>query len=113
MDDTPYNYCKTLPPVLEKQVRVKIGSGWRARVREIMGGANGCTHLTELLGPIATTAFQTLVSINSAAEPSEQPQPRSKYVRHLINSCHSHAVDSPLVQHNRPELFQPKPGNIA
>ena len=30
-------------------------------VKSRLSGPKGCTHLTELLGPIATTAIQTLM----------------------------------------------------
>ena len=33
--------------------------GLSADVRERLGGTEGCTHIVELLGPVATTAFQT------------------------------------------------------
>lgn len=105
MDDTPYNYCKSVATIFSKLVGIRITSGWRGKVREVMGGAKGCTHLTELLGPMATTAFQTLVSMNG---PADEEHPHTEYVPYLINSCHTHAEDSPVVEMNWPEFYKPK-----
>jgi hypothetical protein len=106
MDYTPYNYCKQVTPVFDKLVGIKIGRGWRNKVREVMGGRLGCTHLTELLGPMATTAFQTLVSLNGPAQASSKDHPHDEHVPQLINTCFSHADDSPVVEKNWPEHFR-------
>ncbi|MDM0113967.1 DUF2889 domain-containing protein [Variovorax sp. J22R133] len=36
-----------------------ITGGFTKKVRTLVGGSKGCTHLTELMGPAATTAMQT------------------------------------------------------
>ena len=108
MDYTPYNYCKTIAAVFKQLVGVSIGPGWRLRVKEIMGGTRGCTHLTELLGPMATTAFQTLVSIKGPDEQSVPERIRSKGAPLFINTCHSHAAHSPVVKQHWPEFYQEK-----
>ena len=41
-------------------VGLQIGPGWRRKVQAAIGGRHGCTHITELLGPVATIAYQTL-----------------------------------------------------
>jgi len=86
-------------------VGIRITQGWRGKVREVMGGTKGCTHLTELLATVATTAFQTLVSMNG---PADEEHPHTEYVPYLINSCHTHAEDSPVVEQNWPEFYQGK-----
>ncbi len=106
MDFTPYNYCKSIASVFEKLAGLRIGPGWRGKVKEIMGGQKGCTHLTELLGPMATTAFQTLVSLKNSANNDGKEQPHDEYVPYLINSCHTHAEDSPVVQQHWPEYYR-------
>ena len=72
MDYTPYHYCKEIAPVFSQIAGIRIGAGWMAKIRDIMGGTQGCTHITELLGPMATTAFQTMVSISG---PDRIPEP--------------------------------------
>ena len=106
MDFTPYNYCKSIASVIEKLAGLQIGPGWRGKIREIMGGQKGCTHLTELLGPMATTAFQTMVSLKNSAQNNGEEEPHEDYVPYLINTCHTHAEDSPVVQQNWPEYYR-------
>lgn len=104
MDYTPYNYCKSIAPVFKKLIGLNIGIGWRGKVREIMGGVKGCTHLTELLGPMATTAIQTMVSIYGPEERSHEEE--IKRAPQFINTCHSHAENSPVVKEHWPEMYK-------
>jgi hypothetical protein len=107
MDFTPYNYCKQVAPIFDKLVGIRIGRGWLSKVKEAVGGRIGCTHLTELLGPMATTAFQTLVSVRKAEqEETGHKQPHQEYVPHLINTCYTHADDSPVVEEHWPEYYK-------
>ena len=108
LDHTPYNYCKNIAPVFKKIIGIKIGPGWRGRIQEVMGGIKGCTHLTELLGPMATTAFQTMVSVNI---PDYVPNAENRGIRQLpkfINTCYTHAEDSPVVKAHYPEIQDKK-----
>ena len=62
-DFGPYRICGDITPNFAKLKGIKIGPGWRRKVHDIVGGVKGCTHLVELLSPMATTAYQTLWSI--------------------------------------------------
>lgn len=62
IDNSPYNYCKSVTSVAKNLIGLKIAPGWTAKSKVAMGQNSGCTHLTELLGPIATTAIQTISS---------------------------------------------------
>src|SRR5258708_39717240 len=57
-DASPYQLCPTITPNFQRLVGLRIGPGFNTRVRERLGGTEGCTHLVELMGPLATTAFQ-------------------------------------------------------
>ena len=72
-----------------------------AGTRELLGGTKGCTHLVELLGPIATTAFQTVYA--ARAERSKSAGKRERPA--LIDSCHAWASDSPVVAKRFPEFY--------
>ncbi|MEZ5651612.1 MAG: DUF2889 domain-containing protein [Burkholderiaceae bacterium] len=60
MPATPYPNCPKAAAAFQTLVGAKIGAGWRKRVNEAVGGVRGCTHVRELLGPMATVAFQTI-----------------------------------------------------
>ena len=52
----PYAICPTANAVFDNLVGLQIGPGWRRKVQAAIGGRHGCTHITELLGPVATIA---------------------------------------------------------
>ena len=59
-DITPYGICKEAESTLSVLVGERLVRGWSAKVKERLRGAASCTHLMELLMPMATTAYQTL-----------------------------------------------------
>lgn len=60
MDAHPRDECPFAVNPMQDLVGLKIGAGWQAQVRQRIGGALGCTHLRELLAPMATTAMQAM-----------------------------------------------------
>ena len=60
MDAYPRGECPRAVDPMQELVGVRIGAGWQGEVRQRIGGALGCTHLRELLAPIATTAMQAM-----------------------------------------------------
>jgi hypothetical protein len=113
-DATPFPLCPAIAPAYQKLVGLAIVSGWTAAVKERLGGVQGCTHLVELLGPVATTAFQTIAPIRQQAEIREREAMRDQGVEPpprrpppLLNSCHSFAADGPLVRTLWPEHAKP------
>jgi len=93
-DSSPYKDCPLIIPNYQKLKGLIIGPGWRKLVNSRLIGVNGCTHLTELLGPIATTAFQTIYSYNLKNNKTAKPS------KSLINSCHIYSENSSLVKKN-------------
>ena len=57
---TPYADCPRINDAYRALVGLRIEGGFHRAVQTRFRGVNGCTHLTELLGPIATTALQTI-----------------------------------------------------
>ena len=62
-DAAPYGICLDATETLQCLKGLRIGPGWTKTIRECLGGRHGCTHLTELLKPLATVGYQTLWSI--------------------------------------------------
>ncbi|MDP2696573.1 DUF2889 domain-containing protein [Thalassospira sp.] len=114
-DHAPFNACDEIAPNYTKLVGLKIGPGLKQQIRERVGGIYGCTHLTELMGPVATTAFQTIFPIRAreaedrrkqaaAQNPddaSEQPKRRSP----LVNTCHGWRSDGAAVKRIAPDSY--------
>jgi hypothetical protein len=89
----PYDVCPSVAPGYQALVGAKVGGGWRKAVTEAVGRTKGCTHITELLMPAATVAFQTMASWKPQTGPSEsQAKPL------FIDGCKAWAADGPVVQ---------------
>ena len=65
-DASPFGICTEATGTLQSMKGLRIAAGWSAAVRQRLAGRNGCTHLTELLAPLATVAFQTLSQVRNA-----------------------------------------------
>jgi len=101
-DHGPFPVCAAITPRFRLLEGLTIGPGWTRAVRERVGGALGCTHLVELLGPLATTAYQTLVGQRDkqeaqAIDTGERPA--------LLDTCHALGGDSPVVRDLWPRFY--------
>ena len=103
MDDHPYDVCPEIVDNFRRLKGLRIGSGWTGEVRKRVGGTLGCTHLVELLRPLATTAFQTLVASRRHADRQESAQNGQR--PRLINGCYAHAEFSPVVAERWPAFY--------
>ena len=96
----PTRYCGDGNARYQALVGLKIGPGFSRKVKSLFGGTQGCTHLTELLGPIATTAIQTWYSlwretnILSEAHRHDGPLPRPM----LVDTCQAYRIDGEAMQ---------------
>ncbi|HYG87343.1 MAG TPA: DUF2889 domain-containing protein [Azospirillum sp.] len=98
-DASPYRVCPDIAPAFKALEGLRIGPGWMRAVKERLGGSRGCTHLVELLGPVATVAFQTVF----AGKRSHAQGPRKKPA--LLNSCYAFAEDGENARRLWPEYF--------
>lgn len=90
---SPYELCHGAANTLAPLKGLRIGAGWNKRVRELLGGAASCTHIVELLGPMATTAFQGLAPRRFTA----QRQADAELVRSRVDSCYAYGRDREVV----------------
>lgn len=101
IDYSPYNYCKSVSTLAGNLIGLKIAPGWTQKSKLAMGANRGCTHLTELLGPVATTAIQTIASAKSRLGQSKARRSSNAF----LDSCHTYATDSPVVKQHWPEHY--------
>lgn len=113
IDASPYHYCKTVADIAENLVGLSIAPGWTARSKVAMGKNRGCTHLTELLGPVATTAIQTIASEKMKRQQTSKNhldnntlEDRKGKTSQFIDSCYALAADSPVVEIHWPDQYQ-------
>ena len=109
--DAPYDPCYTVAPAYKKLVGAKIGGGWRRAVNDAVGGTKGCTHLRELLMPVATVAFQTLGSWPKGGKVATEAEPdHARKKPYFIDGCKAWAADGPVVERLFPLHFRKKAG---
>jgi len=113
MPQTPYGTCQGARAAFQGLVGARIGPGWRKAVNEAVGGVSGCTHVRELLFPMATVAFQTIGGWSSdeaqAASKSQGEQPvRRSGKPYFLDGCISWASDGEIVAQLHPEYARPR-----
>lgn len=94
-EQAPTPVCGQITAAYRALAGLQIGPGFKKRVAELVGGVEGCTHLTELLGPMATTAIQTLAPIvQKRLRQRAASDPAFEMPRHwVIGSCHAYRPD--------------------
>lgn len=96
----PYpGYCEVISPIYRKLIGMTLKAGFMRETRALFGGTNGCTHLTELIGGVATAAFQTMSEEINA---SDETQPFQ------LNGCHALATDGDAVRRFYPTWYRPE-----
>ena len=98
-DFGPNRICPAATAGFASLTGLRIGPGWIRQVKQRIGGVKGCTHLTELLRPVATTAFQTLASAGLLDEPADGRPPI------FLDACHAYARDGALVRQRWPAFY--------
>ncbi len=101
-DAGPYQACPAVAPNYARMVGVTLGPGWSRAIKERLGGVEGCTHLREMLGAMATVAFQTLYPV-LAKKAADKPRPGKPP---LINTCHAYRADGPVVKAQWPGFYE-------
>jgi Protein of unknown function (DUF2889) len=100
-DDGPHLTCGDVAVNFKRLEGVTIGRGWRREVFQRLGGIHGCTHLVELLWPLATTAFQATGRAREAHN-ANRPVTKPPY---QLNSCHIYSDDGDAVLERWPQFY--------
>jgi len=111
-DSTPYGTCQQAAPNMQRLVGINVSAGFKKEVHARIGGTAGCTHIVSLVEAMATVAMhavfesrrsqgrEAMTSIFKATKDGRPP---------LLDSCISHAADSPVVAKLWPDFYR-KPG---
>ncbi len=125
-DKSPFAICPNITPRFKRLEGLTIKPGFNRAVKELLGGVQSCTHLVEMLGPMATTAFQTVFPYRARerelARRAEGQAPMShakasastggdKARRpRLLNSCHVFDSAGEFARDNWPDHYTgPRP----
>jgi hypothetical protein len=102
-DVTPFPVCREATGSLKVLVGECIGAGWSKLVKERLRGAAGCTHLMELLMPLATVAIQAMVPITQQRPLRTDANGRPR----KIDSCYAYAAEREVVKALWPQFHGP------
>ena len=98
MDAMPYvDYCDQIVPAYRLLVGLAIRPGYQQRVKELLGGVRGCTHVTELAGSLATAAFQTMAG-QGVQDPESKP--------FQLDRCHALETTTENVRRYYPQWYR-------
>ena len=102
---SPYSICPSITPNFKKLKGIKIGPGWRKQIKKMFGGVKGCTHIRDLLaGPLAVTAYQTIIPYKQKKQFSPPPEE----IPSLLNTCVAFSEDSQVVRSRWPQFSSKK-----
>lgn len=96
-DVTPWGICKEAEATLSVLVGERLARGWSSRVKERLRGAASCTHLMEMLIPLATTALQGINALRTDLHHSPKK----------IDSCYAFGREREVVKLLWPQHWQP------
>lgn len=101
MQTTPFEVCTGATQTLAPLKGLQLSAGWNRKVRDLLKGAASCTHIVELLGPMATTAFQGLAPerLSALNDPANEHLHRAR-----VNSCFAYADRREVVAQLWPHL---------
>jgi len=103
-DTTPYSLCREAEATLAPLLGARVAAGWSSRVKSTLRGAASCTHLMEMLLPMATTALQAVHGLkrenNAVPYDAKAMAPR-------MDSCYAYSRERSVVKIHWPELYRP------
>ncbi len=106
-DAVPYpGGCEAIAPAYRKLIGLNLATGFRKRVKELLGDVRGCTHLTEMLAGMPTAAIQTF-----AGEMKEERDDGSKPFQ--LDQCHALETSSETVKKWYPKWFKGLRGSAS
>lgn len=105
-EQTPFSICPRAAGAMREIIGLRIGYGWMKQVRERIGTDKSCTHLMDLLGPLAATAYQTL----HAALEERDARRKDREKPPILDTCIALSSSGDVVRNLWPEFYIPESG---
>jgi Protein of unknown function (DUF2889) len=98
-DRMPYpGACDRIVPAYRKLLGANLVRGFRKRLHDTLGGVQGCTHLTELLGYLPTAAVQTFAGLRREDAGAHKP--------FQLDRCHALETTTDTVRTFYPQWYR-------
>lgn len=101
-DSTPYEICVQAEKTLFVLIGERVGKGWSKAIKDKLRGSASCTHLVELLIPMATVAFQGIQGLKFKV--SQNIKTNDQFG--LVNSCYAYADHREVVMKLWPNQYK-------
>ncbi|MBT4590165.1 MAG: DUF2889 domain-containing protein [Rhodospirillaceae bacterium] len=108
-ESSPFDVCPAISDGVKALKGLKIASGWTQNIQKAIGGIKGCTHINQLItGPLATTAYQSIVprKHHRKNEVDQGPPNKPNTRPVVIDTCHAFKADGANVQRLWPEYYE-------
>ena len=102
-EHTPFAACPRAAEEIRALIGLRICGGWMKQVRERLGPERSCTHLMDLLGQMAATAYQTLheaLEAREAERPAREKPP-------ILDTCLALSSSGEVVRNLWPDFYKP------
>ena len=97
----PFGECLTATGTLQELKGLRLFGGWAKEVKRRLGGAKSCTHLMEILIPMASAAFQSLTMARK-----QRPEALAADGKPLkVDSCYGYAANRGVVMRRWPNHY--------
>ncbi len=103
--DSPYSVCGDIATSYAQLVGLRIEPGFTKTVKRMFRGTLGCSHLTELLPPMATVAFQMLWSKPNGFKGADSDDTALR--SSPLGGCHALKLDGQVVKLHFQKLLDP------
>jgi hypothetical protein len=107
MVHVPLECCRSTLETIQQVIGLEIRAGFKKKLRALMGGERGCTHLTHLLTVMSQAVFQGNVAHQRQ---HRRPLPGSidavEGIDVLLGSCRAWRQDGPRVNHLKAAIAQ-------
>jgi hypothetical protein len=98
----PYpGQCEAITPAYKKLIGLNLLRSFRAKVRERLGGIDGCTHLSELAAVVPTAAVQAFAGERAHLRSAEEKP-------FQLDHCHALRSDGDAVRQFYPRWYVDK-----
>jgi len=107
----PWPMCGGTDDAYRGLIGLRIGPGFSQQVKKLLGGIEGCTHVTELVAQAANTYMQASWPDRIARQMAVSADPRGwpdKSALGFVNHCHAWRQDGATILQEYPELAPPK-----
>ncbi|MCX7150316.1 MAG: DUF2889 domain-containing protein [Rhodocyclales bacterium] len=104
----PWAMCGGTDGAYRRLIGLRIGAGFSQQVRELLGGIQGCTHVTELVAQAANTYMQASWPDRIARQMAVDQDPRrwpDKSTLTFVNKCHAWRQGGDTLLQEYPELI--------